>query len=1026
MKDQSKVSQQKDNQEHKGHENTRSPEGIRSFAPPSGIPPVAVQMKPNIIQRLQSLPLHQRPPRLQPNPIQRMQSLPEEQRPEKLKPNTIQTIQRKRAEEEKVLQKKSGTANKMPAEVQSKMEGAFGADFSNVNIHQGSDAGSVGALAYTQGDNIHFAPGQFNPQSQKGQELLGHELSHVVQQREGRVQSTTQAKGLPVNDDESLEKEADEMGMKAAQFKSADASLPPGKKESSASDVIQKATETPANYKNYTQLLAMTCFELDEYANVQADWHSGSTLTDPQRYWIRSILEFLRADSNLAPCGALKVEPIKDKMIAEGEAKVKTNLAAYCKSVSDSVPFEYTSTSSLSKAFLVGANMIKLKSNFPDFVLASAFNEEAFNFLMANAWVDDLIAYYTTSLPKPIFEAEDAMDVKSYTDMRSIDKVNPLTFNSAPLTNNIRNYHRFEKPALDTLKVNYNDVSKTKPLTLILHSALDHNGAFHRDFNLTEVIQKPAINTLMIEGKETLDEVKSQITPLAKKYGKNDKIDQVMFAGHGNARSIQLAGTIKNTGGKVEEVNDSINLNGNKVKSDEVFDELLKNIDDSATAPADKQKHRTLVFNACLTNSNQVNPAASTGLTKTDEIKKAFLANIKTTGSLTTYLQDKANTLNKDLKVKGSNASFGQIGLIDKGTNALDLISTDDPKLTASKLVYMEFGTEPTGALRAAVESWATDEKTCFEAMARRIAKKTNKWDDVIITKAYEIILAKYKADGPNINKFTIFSYYLSHASIEDQCRPAFLSALDGGGADMIDMFKALSAADRFTSSKFIPLVMYQNWMTLDAANAGLKTSFLNHLEANYNCHSAKKFVDIDYLDKKGHMTDLLSGAASPGKLILALLGVNKSNQADCKKYVISQVNATDTFDAALKVNSLLGGISTENEILIKIGKKTAPSSVSVSSAPASKNANLVPMGETKNKVYVDSVSKKGKISKVPEAETFTLPDKTSKKLDNVTKDTDVFIIGSADSFWAIEYKTKDAIPKAGTVFVEKADITLS
>jgi hypothetical protein len=1026
MKDQSKVIKQKENQENKTHENTHSPEGIRSFSPPSGIPPVAVQMKPNIIQMLQSLPLNERPARLQPNTIQRMQSLPEEQRPEKLRPNVIQTIQRKKAEEEKALQKKSETGNKMTPEVQSKMESAFGADFSNVNIHQGSNATSVGAIAYTQGNDIHFANGQYNPTQQKGQELLGHELAHVVQQREGRVQATTQAKGLPVNDDEKLEKEADAMGMKAAQFKSAGSALPPYKNESSSSKVIQKATETPANYKTYMQLLSMTCFELDEYANVQADWHSSSTLTDPQRYWIRSILDFLRTGANLAPCGSIPVVLIKDKMLDKGEAKVKTNLEAYCKAVSESVPFEYKATANLDKAYVAGANMISLTNNFPAYVLSNAFKQEPFDDLVLNSLINDLITYYTTSLPKPIFQAEDAMDVRSYYYMRMIDGKDPLSFNAAPLTNNIRNYHRFEKAALSKLTTNYGDTSKTKPLTLILHTSIDHNGAFHRDPNLTAVITNPGINTLMIEGKETLDEVKSEITPLAKKYGKKDKIDQVMFAGHGNARAIELAGTIKEKSGKIEEVSDAIDLDSNKTKSDEVFDEVLKNIDDTSTSAADKQKHRTVVFNACLTNSNEVSSSSAAGLTKPDDVKKAFLNNIKTNGSLTSYLQDEATTKNKDLKVKGSNASFGQIKLINPASGNLDLVSSADPKLTASKLDYMEFGTEPTGALRAAVECWASDEKKCFDAMTRRIARKTKDWHEVIITKAYEIILAKYKADGPNINKFALQSYYLSEGAIEDVCRPDFFSALDSGGADMIDMFKALSGANQFTSDKYIPLVMYQNWMTLDPADASLKASFINHLEKNYNCHSAKKFVDIDYLDKKGHMTGLLTGAPSPGKLILALLGVNKSNQADCKKYVISQVNATDTFDASLKVNSLLGGISTESDILIKIGKKTAPSSVSVSSAPATKNANVVPFGETKNKVYVDSVSKKGKISKVPEAETFTLPDKTSKKLDNVTKDTDVSIIGSADSFWAIEYKTKDAKPKAGTVFVDKADITIS
>ena len=103
------------------------------------------------------------------------------------------------------------------------MENSFGTDFSDVSIHKNSDnATNIGALAYTQGNDVHFAPGQYEPGSQKGQELLGHELTHVVQQREGRVKpDTEQHKGLNINSDTTLEKEADEMGAKAAQGKMA-------------------------------------------------------------------------------------------------------------------------------------------------------------------------------------------------------------------------------------------------------------------------------------------------------------------------------------------------------------------------------------------------------------------------------------------------------------------------------------------------------------------------------------------------------------------------------------------------------------------------------------------------------------------------------------------------------------------------------------------------------------------------------------------------------------------------------------
>lgn len=110
----------------------------------------------------------------------------------------------------------TGGATGMPAEVRAKMESAFGTDFSSVRIHEGAHVDAAGALAYTQGTEIHFAPGRYQPHSQRGQELLGHELAHVVQQSQGRVRATAQAKGLALNADPALEREADEMGARAA------------------------------------------------------------------------------------------------------------------------------------------------------------------------------------------------------------------------------------------------------------------------------------------------------------------------------------------------------------------------------------------------------------------------------------------------------------------------------------------------------------------------------------------------------------------------------------------------------------------------------------------------------------------------------------------------------------------------------------------------------------------------------------------------------------------------------------------
>jgi hypothetical protein len=108
-------------------------------------------------------------------------------------------------------------ATGIPGALRAKMEAALGADFSGVRVHTGSTrAVTLGALSYTQGSEIHMAPGQWAPETSFGQALLGHELSHVVQQREGRVKATSQIAGVALNDELALEAEAEAMGARAA------------------------------------------------------------------------------------------------------------------------------------------------------------------------------------------------------------------------------------------------------------------------------------------------------------------------------------------------------------------------------------------------------------------------------------------------------------------------------------------------------------------------------------------------------------------------------------------------------------------------------------------------------------------------------------------------------------------------------------------------------------------------------------------------------------------------------------------
>jgi hypothetical protein len=70
-------------------------------------------------------------------------------------------------------------------EVRAPIERAYGQSFGDVKVHQNSSraGGSVHALA--EGNDLHFAPGKFNPGTQQGNWLVAHELAHVAQQRGG-------------------------------------------------------------------------------------------------------------------------------------------------------------------------------------------------------------------------------------------------------------------------------------------------------------------------------------------------------------------------------------------------------------------------------------------------------------------------------------------------------------------------------------------------------------------------------------------------------------------------------------------------------------------------------------------------------------------------------------------------------------------------------------------------------------------------------------------------------------------------
>lgn len=99
-------------------------------------------------------------------------------------------------------QKEGPDLTGIPKQMKLEFEERSGTSLDDVRVQYNSEKpAQLQALAYTQGSRIYIAPGQ--------ERHLRHELVHVIQQKQGRVQATACVNGMAVNDEERLEREAD-------------------------------------------------------------------------------------------------------------------------------------------------------------------------------------------------------------------------------------------------------------------------------------------------------------------------------------------------------------------------------------------------------------------------------------------------------------------------------------------------------------------------------------------------------------------------------------------------------------------------------------------------------------------------------------------------------------------------------------------------------------------------------------------------------------------------------------------------
>lgn len=805
-----------------------------------------------------------------------------------------------------------------------------------------------------------------------------------------------------------------------------------------------------SDYKSNADIKGMTLSAFDSYAHAQADWAISSTL-GVDKEPLRKLLAFARKNDGLVlgACGNFGVQDLLQR--TTGQGIIDDDLAAYSRAASatknaGTIHIE-SPAANATEAVHWGEAVRKLEAGIGGLIIERVIPQnssyEGLKALVNDNAVDDFVKYFKDV--KPLLDAKNGREIRSYLAFRGEGGQGKYAGYQGSLPE-IRNYHRFTVEQLDLLVTNKTSASTNKaqvaplPISVVLQTAFDYNGAFHRDPNMTTVIKRVTHITLVAEGKDSLAAFGSALKTFAT-FGKDDKVDEVMLSGHGNAKLMEMAGdkgigqnslnqTIYGTSKEEDITVDSSAPQSSRDKTNQLIADIKSVLRDDPNS--------RIVLNACLTASNSVNintldpdPAIAA-----QQVKNAIAAD----PSLATAMKTQLGTHKG--QVRGANASFGQVSLLDPGGN-IDIISPSDPKLTASKLEYAEKGVEPTGVLRATLESWANDKVGTIDALKRRLLAKAadTSWREKLISALMKIIVAN-PDDADLINKFTQTASALGHFTSRQHCEVGKLKG-KVPDAHMDAIFTDLKGATVWSDAAFdfVPAVVYQVWIEKNNGKIGEFLTFLNG--STFNTNNAARILDLGHLQPL--LAQLLPAPVPPhtpprGPFLIALLYLvaqeSGAPQA-CKDYIKTVVGVgQQTFPATSNVANILQGASQQS-ILEDAGIVQKPNAApnpnpALGGGPAGPAPNVAPTGAGNNTIAVESVTMTGTTFGLFSTDAYMLP--AGNQIGTIPSGTTLNIIGKtkglqqrmilADKpnvdFYAVEH----TIGTNRTVFVVESDLT--
>ncbi len=791
--------------------------------------------------------------------------------------------------------------------------------------------------------------------------------------------------------------------------------------------------------KDFGKLGELKLAELSAYTQTQADWHIG--LKQDEFEFIFEILKFAQADKNLGVYGQFKISDFNDyKGIIYKDlpdllqkltiAQKETNQATtgFEQPIQEPAIFE-----SLPVFFKAIEELERFYKAVPKHIQKTMLGDV---FAVMN--MDGTLPFfydYCNLKPTPIFESRSdsysfSKNAKEYLGYAQQSLLSKLRL--------VQNFHRFDPGVLQILETNAGDTSRKKPLTLIMYTSHDDQGSFVRKDSLPAVVSDTNCLTILIEGMGSLSNYADASTFAAKEYGRDGKISQVLICGHGSSKEVALS----------DDPQGRLSVKGNNKKPTLQFFEHLIGLmytnkvysgfgsdvvsfftkTPKTTAV---QRLSRIVFSACEVNA-VVLPENSEEIDKAGGLEDFFKKN---KNLVQTFIDVVGEGEHAYPKIMGANASIRAKGqTLIKGSGELDLVSNEDPSLTASKLEYVEKGTMVDGVIRAFVYCLSLNKKATVEAVEKRLKTKPKALVDVFIHAHFAFIKQKgYEAYDILNDESKATGVYTKFRTLESgQEFPFKLAAIDlcfdnKDHSTFYGYTFPLFADIKYDGKPAVELVLAQIDCYLQK-NTGWILKVLSHMTAQ----DAAPYLSWDILNLV--LPSMLKDP-DPAVLKLAICGLAKNN-SECQNFLQQFVvqEPKEQFDPKIElvlVQCINGftAISSIPALLNKVtGKEEALALDFHIAFDEKKKANLTPNGSVDNTVFVRPNFKNGVFNK-PEVELNRLPEAAviskDEKGGNEVKQyvpallEKVYITGETEQFWAINHASEKH-----AVFVKKGDIT--